>query len=110
MSTDARPLTDVAPATNGGVAPAVARQLDPNVDKLTLDAEGWAYLADRKWLNEEYNRGTWDTHAGQYIAVAHRHLIATGPDPLLLREQAAARSGVDPDRIVIAYVEPGIDV
>ena len=116
MSTDAQPAPEVEPTatgpdtpTNGAPAdPVPPRKLDPNTDKLPLDAEGWAYLADLKWVDEQYNRGAWDQYMGNYIAVARKQLIAYGPDPLALRERAAKESGLDPDRISITYVEPAI--
>jgi hypothetical protein len=113
MSTDARPTPDVEPTASGTGTPpngpaAPTPKLDPNTDKLPLTPEGWAYLADLKWVNEEYNRGTWDQYAGNYIAVARKQLLGHGADLPALRERTARECGLDPDRILVIYVEPPI--
>ena len=76
--------------------------------KLPLSAEDRAYLADLKWVNEEYNRGRWDEFAGSYIAVAGKKLIDYGPDLAELRARAARKSGLNADRILVTYIEPPI--
>lgn len=80
--------------------------LPPHEDKLKLSSEGWAYLADLKWVDEQYNLGHWDQYVGNYIAVHKKQLLGFGPNPLTLRERLAREHDLLPNRVVITYIEP----
>jgi hypothetical protein len=82
---------------------------DDGVDRLQLSPEGWEMLADWKWVDQEYNAGRWEPYRGEYIAVVRKQLVGHGPDLLKLREDVSRETGIQPDRIVTAYVEPPID-
>jgi len=81
-----------------------------DAEKLPLTPEGWEYLADRKWVHEQYNLGRWGQYIGNYIAVCRKQLLGTGLNPLTLRERVATEHQLPPDRVVITYIDPGIDI
>jgi hypothetical protein len=74
-------------------------------DKLPLSQEGWDYLADLKWVNDQFDQGCLATFAGNYIGVYHRQLLGFGPDLPALRERLSREHGISPDRILTSYVE-----
>ena len=119
MDETTTPVTPVTPEANGHAPdapsegkPAATLAAAPegaDSDKLQPSPEGREYLADRKWVNQQYNLGHWDQHMGNYIAVYKKQLLGFGPNPLSLREQVAKEHNLSPGRIVITYVDPGID-
>jgi hypothetical protein len=76
-------------------------------DKLQLSPEGWEYLADLKWVNQEYNLGHWNQYVGNYIAVYKKQLLGFGPDLIALRERVTREYNISPDRILTEYIDPG---
>lgn len=80
-----------------------------DVIHLDLDEAGRALLADWKYINEQQNAGAWIDHAGDYVAVYAKRVLGYGPNPLKLREEVAAKTGLSPNRIAITYVHPGIE-
>ncbi|MBA4065797.1 MAG: hypothetical protein C0501_19180 [Isosphaera sp.] len=113
---DERDTPTAPPATNGHPAAAAEESAPPgppaphdDPDKLPLTPEGWEVLADMRWVDDEFHRSTWDPYVGNYIAVVRKRLLGYGPDYLALREQVAREHNVSPDRLVIRYVDPGID-
>src|SRR5439155_854053 len=76
-----RRLVNRVEVENGAPA-ATAAPADDGVDRLTLTPEWREYLADVKWVNDEYNAGRWQPYAGEYIAVVCKQLIGHGPDLL----------------------------
>ncbi len=79
----------------------------PDGDKLQLSPEGWEYLADLKWVDQEYNLGHWDQYLGNYIAVYRKQFLGFGPDLLALRERVAREHNVSPSRVLTTYIDPG---
>jgi hypothetical protein len=94
MSTDAHPMNESLPATNGAPAPRV---IDPDADAL-------AYLADLKWISEQFDRGAWNLYAGNYIAVVRKRVVACSPDLIAIRERAARENGLNVEYVATAYV------
>jgi hypothetical protein len=104
-------VTPPTPDANGQAPepPATSRPDAGDPDKLPLSPEGWEYLADKKWINEQFNLGRFEAYAGNYIAVYRKQLLGFGPNVLVLREQTARDHNVSPDRIATSYVEPPIE-
>ena len=64
-------------------------------------------LQDWLWVYENMGKGLFDTHRGQHIAVVGRRVLASGRDPLQLRERTAVEQNLNPERIAIVYVDMG---
>jgi hypothetical protein len=106
----ASPATAATPETNGHTADSAAiPPVSGDPAKLPLTPEGWEYLADLKWVNEQFNLGRWEPYMGNYIAVYRKQLLGFGPDLLALRERMAKEYHVSEDRILTSYVESPIE-
>lgn len=104
------PASSSNPETNGHAADPVANSpFSGDPDKLPLTPEGWEYLADLKWVNEQFNLGRWEPYMGNYIAVYRKRLLGFGPDLLALRERMAKEHLVSEDRILTSYVEGSME-
>jgi hypothetical protein len=86
-----------------------AKNSSSDVIHLDLDEAGRALLADWKYINERQNANAWIEFAGHYVAVHEMQVLGHGPDPLMLRAEVAARTGLSPNRIAITYVHPAIE-
>jgi hypothetical protein len=62
-------------------------------------------LKDWEWVFAGLNKGHFSQYRGQHIAVVDQHVVASDRDPLRLRETTAAAKGIEPDRIVVTYVD-----
>jgi len=65
-----------------------------------------AVLDDWRWVNQERGTGRFDEHAGKHVAVLGREVLGSSWDPILLRQYLAEKHGLDPERLVIFYVDP----
>jgi hypothetical protein len=79
-------------ATRNGASSA-----DAALDEAVLDE--WRWFAARR------AEGAMDQYAGQYVAVQDRKVWEAGRDPELLEKYAVRQHGLDPRRLVIAYVD-----
>lgn len=107
-TTSPTPAATPTPPDANGHAPESPAASGPDAgdpDKLPLSPEGWEYLADLKWINEQFNLGLFEPYMGNYIAVYRKQLLGFGPDLLALRERVAREHNVSPDRIATDYVE-----
>jgi hypothetical protein len=96
--------------TNGTHPPPPATDAAHGDVFLELNDEGKAALADFAWVGEQYHRGAWAAHAGEYIAVVRRQVVGVGGDPAGLRERAARECGVPPGRVVVSYIDSPNDL
>ena len=85
-----RPATQ--PETARPPAPGVA---DPRPEVL----EDW------KWVYEQMRTGGFERYRGQHIAVAGKKVLASASNPMSLREATAKEHHLDPNRLVLFYVE-----
>jgi hypothetical protein len=62
-------------------------------------------LQDWKAAYAALESGEVEQLRGQFVAVFDRQVIGHGPDQEILRAEMAQSKGVDPERIVIMYVD-----
>jgi hypothetical protein len=62
-------------------------------------------LGDWKWVWAELEAGWLDAYRGQHVAVVERAVVAAGPDPWEVRRSAAEALHLDPERVVVYFVE-----
>jgi hypothetical protein len=62
-------------------------------------------LGDWKWVRAELEAGRLDAYRGQHLAVVNRAVVAAGPDPWQVRHSAAEALHLDPERVVVYFVE-----
>lgn len=62
-------------------------------------------LADWRWVHVEAARGAFAAYQGSHIAVIGQQVVGHGTDQLTLRQETASRLGIDPDRVVVFYVD-----
>jgi hypothetical protein len=92
------PMTQDRSTPQTGTAPTDGKAAEPfTIPEEVLDA--W------RWIAEERQKGTFDDYRGQHIAVLDRQLLGAGRDPDLLRELLALKNKIDPERLVIAYID-----
>lgn len=71
---------------------------------MEFDEEGLAALADENWVNEEYDKGTFDEFRGNYIAVVNKKVLGHGKNPHKLRELVSAETGIRANRIITTLI------
>jgi hypothetical protein len=54
-----------------------------------------------RWIYEERRKGTFDEHAGKFVAVMDKKVYESGRDPDLLMKYVVLKYGLNPERIVI---------
>jgi hypothetical protein len=65
-------------------------------------------LEDWSWLFDELKAGRLKPYAGHYVAVFEKRILGSGEDVTQLQRTVAADHHLDPDRLVIMYVDkPG---
>ena len=65
-----------------------------------------AVLADWKWAFTQRESGGFAQYSGRYVAVLKQKDLADGDDPSQLRAHVATTHHVDPERIVVVFVDP----
>jgi hypothetical protein len=58
-----------------------------------------------RWIYQGREEGLFDQYAGKHIAVFDHKVWGSSFDPELLREYVALKYQLDPDRLVIAYID-----
>lgn len=87
----------VAPALNVPSSAQAEESMNPPIPEEILDA--W------RWIFQGREEGLFDQYAGKHIAVFDRKVWGSSYDPELLREYVALKHHLDPDRLVIAYID-----
>jgi hypothetical protein len=59
-----------------------------------------------RWIYKGREEGLFDQYAGKHIAVFDQKVWGSSYDPELLREYVALKHQLDPNRLVIAYIDP----
>lgn len=97
------------PDTTPPVPPAMVPPLDA---PLSVQAEETMnppipeeILDSWRWIHEDAEEGLFAQYAGKHIAVFERKVWGSSYDPDLLREYVALKYQLDPDRLVIAYID-----
>jgi hypothetical protein len=62
-------------------------------------------LEDWRFVFRGREEGLFDGYAGQHLAVFGQKVLDSGSDPARLREEVARRHQLDPERLVIAYID-----
>lgn len=66
-----------------------------------------AVLGDWRRAYELLEHGTLDLFRGRFVAVLNGELIGNGEDEGQLRSQCAKDKNIDPERVVVMYVDDG---
>jgi hypothetical protein len=85
-----------------GTAPAASPAGPLGDERGTLPEE---LLDEWRWIYQERQTERFDQYRGQHIAVLGKRVWASGSDPELLRDHVALKYQLDPDRLVIAYID-----
>jgi hypothetical protein len=85
--------------------PPEAEAVPPSDDSLYPYPE---ILADWQWLFSEVATKQFDPYRGHFVAVFEKKILGGGDDEPQLRQAIAAQHNLDPDRLVIMFVE-GLD-
>ncbi len=64
-------------------------------------------LGDWKWVWAELEAGRLAAYRGQHVAVVSRAIVAAGLDPWQLRRSVVEALHLDPERVVVAFVDDG---
>jgi hypothetical protein len=64
-------------------------------------------LVDWRLAEDYLAAGHFNEYRGKFVAVLKGELIGHGADPLKLRQKLARIHAVDPERLVILYVDDG---
>jgi hypothetical protein len=92
------PVQPVASPPAEGPPPSDPQHtLDPPVPEEIIDE--W------RWIFKGRDEGRFAEYAGQHIAVYGQKVLASGRDPDLLREEVARAHQIDPERLVVAYID-----
>jgi hypothetical protein len=59
------------------------------------------------WAYEQQARGAFDAYAGQLVAIVNKTVLAVGGDVEKIVAEAAAKAGVEPQRVAIFQVDGG---
>src|SRR5437660_7992961 len=62
-------------------------------------------LDDWRWIFQARSDGSFEPYAGKHVAVLGKKVLGSGLDAELLREHVALTHQVEPNRLVIAYVD-----
>jgi hypothetical protein len=62
-------------------------------------------VADWNWAHQQHEAGRLDEFRGEFVAVLQGRVIGHGSDPADLRQRLAGKHAVDPERLVVLYVE-----
>jgi hypothetical protein len=99
MKPDTPPL--VSPSAdlplNAPASVQADESMNPPIPEEILDS--W------RWIYQGREEGLFDQYAGKHIAVFDRKVWGSSFDPDLLREYVALKYQLDPDRLVIAYID-----
>jgi hypothetical protein len=58
-----------------------------------------------RWIAAEREKGTFDEYRGQHIAVLDCKVLGASRDPDLLCKYLALKYNIDPERLVVAYID-----
>jgi hypothetical protein len=101
------PLTEQPPA-EGERPSANGKQRDPfwdGDDVLYVDAAMREIIMDLRWAHEQEAAGAFVDYGGRYLAIVNRSVQAVGGDPRTIIDEAARKTGVSPNRVVLFHVE-----
>jgi hypothetical protein len=62
-------------------------------------------LDEWRWIYKAGEEGALAQYGGQYVAVFGQKVWESGQDPELLLKYVALKYGLDPERVVVAYVD-----
>jgi hypothetical protein len=64
-----------------------------------------AVLADWRWVHQQKATGQFAEYAGMHVAVLDQKVLGASWDPILLRQTLAEKHHLDPQRLVVTYVD-----
>ncbi len=104
--------TDTAAPVDLGLAPTrtdpadTGYRLDPRDNFHEIDPIDRAINADWFWLRGEFEANRLDHVMDRWVVVVDRRIVDSGRDGYALVVKAAAEFGVEPNRVVMAYIAP----
>ena len=101
------PLTEQPPA-EGERPSANGKPRDPFWDRNDVqyvNASEWEFIHDLRWAHEQEARGAFIDYGGRYLAIVNKTVEAVGGDPASIIEEAARKTGVSPNRVVLFHIE-----
>jgi hypothetical protein len=87
----------VTPPLNAPPSAQADESMNPPIPEEILDS--W------RWIFQGREEGLFDEYAGKHIAVFDRKVWGSSYDPELLREYVTLKHQLNPDRLVIAYID-----
>lgn len=99
MKSDTTPPVSppMEPALNAPSSVQAEEAMNPPIPEEILDS--W------RWIYKDAEEGIFEQYAGKHIAVFDRKVWGSSYDPELLREYVALKYQLDPNRLVIAYID-----
>jgi hypothetical protein len=99
MKPDTTPLVSqpTAPALNAPSAVQAEASMNPPIPEEILDA--W------RWIFKGREEGLFDQYAGEHVAVYKQKIWGSSLDSRLLREYVALKFQIDPEQLVIVYID-----
>ena len=62
-------------------------------------------LNEWRWIFRGREEGVFDAYAGKHVAVYQQKIWGSSYDPDLLREYLALKHQIDPEKLVIVYID-----
>jgi len=91
-----------------GYGPMDGSERDPfwnRSDVLMCSPEEKEIVHDFNWADEQRARGAFDAYAEECLAIVNKTVLGVGRDLNRMIAEAAAKAGVDENRVVIYHVE-----
>ncbi len=87
--------------------PAASSRVPSPIDGVQeFDPVERAIIDDWMWLRTEYYADRLDHLIDRWVVVLDRRILGSGRDGHGLRIETARKEGVDPNRVVLAYIAP----
>ena len=83
--------------------------LPRTIDRSESAAECGSRSDDIDWITGKVRAGELDEHAGRFVAVWNRQVLAFGDDGMELRSAVCKAHGVSPERLLIYYLPDGTE-
>ncbi|HEY7312324.1 MAG TPA: hypothetical protein VH643_23370 [Gemmataceae bacterium] len=87
----------VAPALNVPSSAQAEESMNPPIPEEIVE--------DWRWIMKGREEGVFDSYAGKHVAVYQQKIWGSSLDAELLREYVALKHQIDPERLVIVYID-----
>jgi hypothetical protein len=104
-SESSRPVEAPSLAQTAAVPPDSASSPSPPRTQSELGPIDEEIVEEWRWIMEARQRGDFDSYRGQHVAVYRQKIWGSSYDPELLREYIALKYQIDPERLVVVYID-----